>query len=125
MSDVADQVLVQEWQGLLARHAVVFGALECTLQEKHGIGVSEFEALECLATAEQKCRGADLTEAVHLSQSATSRLVARLEREGLVERAMCEMDRRGIFVMLTEAGHKLYNEAKPTQRAVLKETLGA
>lgn len=123
MSELADDGLVRQWRDLLARHAEVFGALECELQTKHGLGVSEFEALERLATGDPKCRGADLTDAVHLSQSATSRLVARMEREGLVERAMCELDRRGIFVSLTEAGLERYEQAKPTHRAILKETL--
>jgi DNA-binding MarR family transcriptional regulator len=99
MSDAAEQTLVAEWRELLARHAVVSGALEAELQRQHGIGVSEFEALEQIATCgEGKCRAARLSDAVHLSQSAASRLVARLERAGLVQRAMCEMDRRGIFV---------------------------
>ncbi|MGA6166017.1 MarR family winged helix-turn-helix transcriptional regulator [Amycolatopsis magusensis] len=123
MSDVAERTLVQEWHELFARHAAVFNALECRLQEQHGIGINEFEALERLATCDYKCRGTDLTEAVHLSQSATSRLVARLEREGLVERAICDQDRRGIFISLTDAGRQRYAEAKPTHRAVLAETL--
>ncbi|AIJ25370.1 MarR family winged helix-turn-helix transcriptional regulator [Amycolatopsis methanolica] len=124
MGDVAEGRLVQQWHELLALHATVFGELECRLQDEHGIGVSEFEALERLATGDFKCRSADLLEAVHLSQSATSRLVARLEKEGLVERAMCEQDRRGIFVSLTDAGRRRYEEAKPTHRAVLRATLG-
>jgi DNA-binding MarR family transcriptional regulator len=126
MSDAAEQTLVAEWRELLARHAVVSGALETELQRQHGIGVSEFEALEQIATCgEGKCRAARLSDAVHLSQSAASRLVARLERAGLVQRAMCEMDRRGIFVTLTEEGHRRYTEARPTHRAVLAGTLGA
>ncbi|WP_072481953.1 MarR family winged helix-turn-helix transcriptional regulator [Amycolatopsis australiensis] len=123
MSDVAEQGLVQEWHELLARYSAVFSTLECRLQERHGIGANEFEALERLATCDFKCRSADLTEAVHLSQSATSRLVARLEKEGLVERALCEMDRRGIFVTLTDAGRERYQAAKQTHREVLNEVL--
>ncbi|GAB2998157.1 MarR family transcriptional regulator [Amycolatopsis acidiphila] len=113
---------MRRWHDLLALHAAVSGALESRLQGEHGLGVSEFEALEGLASAGQ-CRGADLTEVVHLSQSATSRLVARLEREGLVERSLCELDRRGIFVTLTHAGQQRYEQAKPTHRAVLAEML--
>jgi DNA-binding MarR family transcriptional regulator len=123
VSDVAEQALVQEWRELLARYSAVFSTLECRLQERHGIGANEFEALERLATCDFKCRSADLTEAVHLSQSATSRLVARLEKEGLVERALCEMDRRGIFVTITDAGRERYLAAKQTHREVLNETL--
>ena len=123
VSDVAEQGLVQEWHELLARYSAVFTTLECRLQERHGIGANEFEALERLATCDFKCRSADLTGAIHLSQSATSRLVARLEKEGLVERALCEVDRRGIFVTITEAGREKYLAAKRTHREVLNETL--
>jgi len=123
VSDVAEKELVQEWHELLARYSAVFSALECRLQERHGIGANEFEALERLATCDFKCRSADLTEAIHLSQSATSRLVARLEKEGLVERALCEVDRRGIFVTITDAGREKYLAAKQTHREVLAENL--
>jgi DNA-binding MarR family transcriptional regulator len=123
VSDVAEKELVQEWHDLLARYSAVFSALECRLQERHGIGANEFEALERLATCDFKCRSADLTGAIHLSQSATSRLVARLEKEGLVERALCEVDRRGIFVTITDAGREKYLAAKQTHREVLAETL--
>ncbi|WP_344294586.1 MarR family winged helix-turn-helix transcriptional regulator [Streptomyces synnematoformans] len=125
MSDVgAERALVDRWQRLLACHAAVWGALERELQSRHGIGVSEFEALEGLATCDhEKCRAAELADAAHLSQSATSRLTARLERSGLVQRAMCDMDRRGIFVLLTEKGRRLYEEARPTHREVLAEVL--
>jgi DNA-binding MarR family transcriptional regulator len=122
---VAEEELLGEWRALLARHAAVCGALEAELRRHHGIGVSEFEALERLVKGPyDKCRGTDLTEAVHLSQSAASRLVARMERDGLVERAICPDDRRGIFIVLTDAGRQRYVEAKPTQRAVLAATMG-
>ncbi|TNC24903.1 MarR family transcriptional regulator [Amycolatopsis alkalitolerans] len=124
MGDVADQGLVRQWHDLLALHAAVSSTLEARLQEEHGLGVTEFEALEALVRNDEgQCRGADLTEVVHLSQSATSRLVARMERAGFVERSMCEMDRRGIFVRLTETGRQRYEQAKPTHRAVLAEML--
>ena len=37
----------------------------------------------------------DLAPLVHLSQSALSRTVGRLEKDGLVNRTMCPEDRRG------------------------------
>lgn len=125
VSDVgAERALVDRWHGLLACHAAVWGALERELQSRHGIGVSEFEALEGLAgCGHDKCRAAELAEAVHLSQSATSRLTARLEKAGLVQRAMCDADRRGIFVLLTQKGRDLYEAARPTHREVLAEAL--
>jgi DNA-binding MarR family transcriptional regulator len=62
---------------------------------------------------------------VHLSQSALSRVVARLEEQGLVVRSMCTEDRRGIYACLTDAGKKRHAKAYPTHRQVLQENLSA
>jgi DNA-binding MarR family transcriptional regulator len=124
VSTVGAEDLAAQWRGLMARHAAVSCALGTALSHTHGIGVHEFEVLEHLATSEDgKRRIQELAEAVALSQSALSRLVARLEREGLVERCMCELDRRGIYASLTDAGRERYEQALPTQREVLARTL--
>jgi len=116
--------IVSAWRALAARHAAVSAALERELGERHGLGVTEFEVLERLAEDEQhQFRAQELAEAVHLSQSALSRLIGRLEQHGLVERSLCDLDRRGIYVCLTEAGRRRHAEALPTQRAVLAATL--
>jgi DNA-binding MarR family transcriptional regulator len=60
---------------------------------------------------------------VHLSQSTLSRLIGRLEQHGLVQRAMCGLDRRGIDVCPTEAGRQRHAQAQPTHRAVLAATM--
>lgn len=88
--------------------------------------MSEFEVLERLAeSSEHKFRAQELAETVHLSQSALSRLIGRLEGHGLVERGLCDMDRRGIYVLLTEAGRQRHAEAARTHRAVLASVLPA
>jgi DNA-binding MarR family transcriptional regulator len=116
----AEESAVAAWRELMARHATVNCALERELQDRHGIGVSEYEALEWLAECgKEECRGQELTDALPLSQSAASRVVARLERQGLVGRSMCESDRRGINVHLTDDGRERYRAARPTHRAVL------
>ncbi|WP_405016537.1 MarR family transcriptional regulator [Kitasatospora sp. NBC_00070] len=128
--DVAadEAALVGGWRELLARHAATACALDRELGELHGLGMSEFEVLERLFEDErepdrEKLRVQDLAHQVHLSQSALSRLIGRLEKAGLVERAMCAADRRGIFVMLTDAGRQRYREARPVHREVLARTL--
>ena len=120
-----DDTLVESWRELLDRHARVSCALEKVLQEEHGLGVSEFEVLEQLAGGDKdQHRMQELAESVHLSQSALSRLIGRLEEEGLVSRAICTTDRRGIFACISEAGRSRYEAARPTQRRILAETLG-
>jgi DNA-binding MarR family transcriptional regulator len=118
--------VVSAWRALTASHAAVCAALERELGEQHGLGVSEFEVLDRLAENEEhKFRVQDLADAVHLSQSALSRLVGRLEQHRLVQRSLCDLDRRGIYVCLTDAGRQRHAEALPTQRAVLTATMPA
>jgi len=116
--------VVSAWRALAASHAEVTAALERDLGERHGLGVSEFEVLERLAEdAEHKFRVQELAESVHLSQSALSRMIGKLEQHGLVQRSLCDLDRRGIYVCLTDAGRRRHAEALPTQRAVLAAML--
>jgi DNA-binding MarR family transcriptional regulator len=115
---------VREWRALLARHADMTCALDRELQAGHQLGMSEYEVLERLAELpEQSAKIQQIAGSVHLSQSALSRVIGRLEAAGLVERLMCAEDRRAIKVRLTEDGLLRQTEAQPTQRRVLAERL--
>jgi DNA-binding MarR family transcriptional regulator len=121
----APEQMVGVWRAIAASHAAVCSALERELGERHGLGVSDFEVLERLAeSADHQYRAQELADAVHLSQSALSRLISRLEKTGLVERCLCGEDRRGIYVTLTEAGRQRHMEAAPTHRDVITGVLG-
>src|SRR3954452_5640030 len=104
MAKTKDNALVGEWRDILDRHARVSCALTQALEHQHGLGMSEFEVLERLA-AEGECsvRLQEVAEHVHLSQSALSRVVDRLEKHGLLKRGHCSDDRRAIFAELTQA----------------------
>ncbi|MCF6524377.1 MarR family transcriptional regulator [Streptomyces sp. JJ36] len=124
----AEQAVVRRWRQTLALHARTLSALDRALHP-YGLGASDFEVLEVLAQGGARGGGGayrvqELAARVHLSQSALSRLVARLERHGLVSRGTCREDRRGVRVGLTEAGRERYAEALPVQRAVLARMLG-
>jgi DNA-binding MarR family transcriptional regulator len=124
-SVVVPEDLAEHWRDLLAQHARTTVALDEALDE-FGLGMSEFEILERLACdCGEQPRMLELMAAAHLSQSALSRTVGRLEKEGLVQRAMCPEDRRGIKVCLTPEGRERYEAARPTHRRVLAENLGA
>lgn len=64
-----------------------------------------------------------VADAVVLSQSATTRLVTRLEDRGLLARYLCPTDRRGIYTNVSDAGLKLLAEARPTNDAALRDAL--
>ncbi|MGC5038712.1 MULTISPECIES: MarR family winged helix-turn-helix transcriptional regulator [unclassified Streptomyces] len=119
--------LEERWRDILSAHARTMCEIDRALHP-HGLGASDFEVLDMLATAApeegEQCRVQNLVGRVHLSQSALSRLIARLEKDGLVTRSVCEEDRRGVWVSLTAKGRDLHAEVLPLQRAALARTLG-
>jgi DNA-binding MarR family transcriptional regulator len=115
---------VQSWRALNAAHAAVQAALEQELRREHDLSTIEFEVLDRLGECPLgKFRMQELADAVHSTQSTVSRVVARLEDEGLTCRAMCADDRRGIFASLTETGRARLEAAAPTYRRVIAQTL--
>jgi DNA-binding MarR family transcriptional regulator len=122
----SETVLVERWRSLLISYNEVAVRLERALQEEHGLTMGEFETLDRLVGAEcEKRRMQDLAADMYLSQSALSRTVARLEKNGFALRTLCDYDRRGIFVKITDEGLRRHTEARKTQLAVLTEHLSA
>lgn len=116
--------LVTAWRDLSGRHAVVAEELEREMQRRHGLSRSEFEVLDRLSESPDNHRRIqELADEVHISQSALSRLVSRLEADGLACRNACADDRRGIFACLTPAGLERVTAARPTQDEVLSRHL--
>ena len=77
--------------------------LDAALEGAHGLPMTSYEVLHHLDDAEAgQMRMCDLAERVQLSRSGLTRLVDRLEREGLIERCSCEHDARGAYACLTE-----------------------
>ncbi len=123
MGGATDETVVSTWRAIAASHAAANAALERELA-RQGLGVSEFEVLDRLSERrEEKFRAQELADAVHLSQSALSRLIDRLEKHGLVERCLCGEDRRGIYVIITEEGLRRHAQAAPVHREVLARIL--
>ncbi|MET7569198.1 MarR family transcriptional regulator [Streptomyces sp. NPDC005492] len=118
----AEQALVDQWREMLALHARTQCELDRALHQ-HGLCGSDFEVLDVLSGGSCAFRVQEISERVHLSQSALSRLIARLEKDGLVERGLCPEDRRGVRVTLTDKGRALHGEVRPVQRAVLTKML--
>ncbi|PZG08229.1 MarR family winged helix-turn-helix transcriptional regulator [Nonomuraea aridisoli] len=115
-----ERSVVDTWQYVLSTHARAMCALERELGDRHGLGPSEFEVLDRIVLHDRKLRIQELCDEVHLSQSALSRVVARLERASLVTRVVCDADRRGVYVSITDEGRTRHAEALPTHRAVLE-----
>lgn len=109
---------------LFEAHAAVSAALTPTLEEA-GLSPQWFEALIRLArTPGHRLRMADLARAMtSITPSGLTRLVDRLETEGLVRREQCPEDRRGAFAALTPAGLERVQSVLPAHLADIDTVL--
>jgi DNA-binding MarR family transcriptional regulator len=103
------------WRTMLIAHAQITRRLEAELAAEHDLPLASYDVLLQLAEAEGRAlRMIELADRVLLSRSGLSRLVDRLVREGLVERAPCLEDARGTLAVLTSAGLNRLREASAT-----------
>src|SRR3954471_6243535 len=123
--EVQRDQLLDRWNELESEHARVREALEHRLQRAHRLSLTEYQVLRRLSDSPAGPRRIqELAEEFHLSQSALSRLVQRLEDDGFVCRNVCDHDRRGVFACVTDEGHKAPAESHPTHVSVLAEPPG-
>jgi DNA-binding MarR family transcriptional regulator len=106
------------WEGFLRVHARLTRALDGELERSEGLSLNCYDVLIQLARAPgRRLRMSELAEAVLLSPSGLTRLVERLERDGLVQRVRSSDDGRGACATLTERGRYRVRKATLTHLA--------
>lgn len=106
------------WSGFLRVHADVTLALDGELQDRHRLSLSEYDVLVQLSLgAGSERRMWELADAVLLSRSGLTRLVERLERNGLATRRRAPEDARATIASITDDGLQRLAEATPTHLA--------
>jgi MarR family 2-MHQ and catechol resistance regulon transcriptional repressor len=89
---------------------------------EHGLGNVDFEVLVRLARSPGgELRMTDLAAQTGLSTSGVTRVVDRLERDGLATRRACPTDRRGSFTVITPAGLDKMRQVLPGHLALIEE----
>ena len=112
------------WRGLLRVHSSMTKALDAELVAEHGLSLSSYEVLLFLADSPAgQLRMSELADGVLLSRSGLTRLVDRLERDGLLRRERCEDDQRGWFAAITAEGRELFARARKTHLAGVRRLL--
>jgi DNA-binding MarR family transcriptional regulator len=113
---------LRAWRGLLRAHACLAKRLDAELDRAHGLPMTSYEVLHHLQEAPGgRMRMCDLAEQAQLSRSGLTRMVDRLEREGLLERCSCDHDARGSYACLTPVGRERVEAARVTHLAVVQE----
>jgi DNA-binding MarR family transcriptional regulator len=103
------------WRGLLRAHSELVRTLDAELAREHDMPLSTYEVLLYLNDSDGgRMRMSELADSVLLSRSGLTRLVDRLERDGLLRRERCESDARGLFAEITDEGRRVFAAARAT-----------
>ena len=119
---------IASWSALVNVYQAVLHDVVAALDQRTGIDSGVFSALAYLERAAPPHRlpMAELQRAMHprYSQPGFSRLVQRMEADGLVERRVDRADRRATIVVTTSAGRKQFGEANSVYIAALRTSFG-
>lgn len=116
----------EAWIAIVQAHAAVSGRLQEALTAAELPPLAWFEVLATLDRApEQRLRMGELAEALVITRGGLTKLVDRLIKAGLLDRALCETDRRVSYATLLPAGVELLEEMRPVVRAELAAAFSA
>ena len=117
---------LEEFLGIRRAVALWEGRADTELGALHGIGLSDFAALHALADAPQmRLRRIDLARRLALTPSGVTRLLAPLERRGIVAREQDGHDARATYAVLTRSGKALARDAGVTLAGIAESILGS
>jgi DNA-binding MarR family transcriptional regulator len=116
------------WSALVTVYQSVLHDVVAELDQHIGMDSGVFSALAYLERADPPHRlpMSELQRAMHprYSQPGFSRLVQRMEADGLVERHADPDDRRATNIVTTRTGRKQFREANVVYVAALQESFG-
>ena len=107
-------------------HSVLTRQIDRELSAKGLPTLDIYDVLLALEDApERRLKMSELADRVLLSRSGITRLVDRLEADGLLERMACKADRRALYARLTDKGLELREKTWPAYQSVVSEVFAA
>ena len=114
MTEELSEPQLDAWRAFLTAHAILINVIDRELIGAGCIPLHWYDVLvELLEAPEHRLRLHELADRVVLSRSGLTRLVDRLEAEGLLTRERSGRDRRGWYAVLTDQGFAAMREAWP------------
>jgi DNA-binding MarR family transcriptional regulator len=114
------------WIRLMRVQSRVLDAVEQDLKKAGFPPLAWYDALLELSRAPSgEMRPVELEKQMLLPQYSTSRLIDRLVDEGLAARRECKIDKRGLFVEITEVGRELQKKMWNAYSAAIEKYVGS
>ena len=101
----------------------LWNSLNDYLRANVALTLANFQALAAVAFLPEPVRVQDIATEMHITVGASSKLVDRLERDGLVRREANPADRRSSSILLTETGQRTYSAAAKATEQHLRALL--
>lgn len=115
----------ETFRALMTAYVQVNGILTHEMDVATGMSLERYRILLMLSQAEDTAmRPSELADSLPITRSGTTRLIDRLERDGLVERRSCPTDRRGNLVALTPEGETAFRRAGRVHLRGIDEHVG-
>ena len=95
------------------------------MEDETGMPFERYSILLMLAQADSGAlRPSELADALPITPSGVTRLIDRLERDGVVERQACATDGRGTVVAMTPDGTEVFRRAGRVHLRGINQHLG-
>jgi DNA-binding MarR family transcriptional regulator len=120
-----DSCRLAAWMALLDAHSRLTSRLEAELERGHGLSLAQYEVLYRLHDAPgRRLRLNELTSHARMTKSGVSRLVDRMQSNGLLRTERCPSDRRGAFAVLTPEGEAVFARAMALHLRGVQDNFG-
>jgi DNA-binding MarR family transcriptional regulator len=114
------------WADFVLAHTRVMRLIEHAIRREAGLTWAQYDVLYNLNADDRSALSiGDLTRTLLYSSGSASKLVAAMERAGLIEREQSSDDRRVILVRPTEAGSAAFETATTEVLAVVSGEFAA
>ena len=105
--------------GMLQVDAHIVDRVGQRMERETGLPPAWYEVLAQIHKG--PCRMGELAESLVLSRGGATRLIARMEEDGLVEREIPKEDRRATYARITDRGAEAFDRATPVHMAAVEE----
>jgi len=123
--ETSDENPMLAWVSLVHASSRLTQGLDAALQEDVGISMAEQDLLKQIAVNQGALTLTELARRIFLSKAGMTKMLDRLEKQGLLKRAPAPGDRRSLRVALTAKGRRILKRSQEVLLAYVAENMTA
>ena len=121
---MSEPEIVDTWEFLVRFHRITTKAMDDQLRAKFGHSLDDYDILHQIHVHGAPLRMGELAERLLVANSSCNRIVGRLVDAGFISRDHGEVDRREVFVDLTNDGRRLWRRMAVAHTRDIEQLVG-